>query len=60
MEYRAKINQIRSQYLNGKITIEDAQTQVQPLLNEMNAKAKVIAKQFGKTHKKLTFSYVFR
>lgn len=60
MEYRVKIQQIRASYQHGHITLEQAEDLVNPLLEEMNKKGAVIAKQYGKTYKKLTFGYVFR
>lgn len=60
MEYRTQIQKIRGAYQRGEITLEQAQSYVEPLLKEMNRKGEVIAKKFGKKYKKLTFSYVFR
>lgn len=61
MEYRMKIGEIKQLYLQGKISYEEAQAKVQPLLDEMNAKVEKIAKEFGrKKPAKLTFGYVFR
>ena len=60
MNYRSQILKIRSDYLHGKITIDQAKELVQPLLDEMNKKGEVIAKEHGKRYKKLTFGYVFR
>ena len=60
MEYRAKIQEIRGEFLKGKLTLEQAEDLVSPLLVEMNIKGKAVAKKFGKNYKKLTFNYVFR
>ena len=60
MDYRTKIQMIKSEFMAGAITYDEAKLRVQPLLDEMNAKAKVISKKHGFRHKPLTFSYVFR
>lgn len=60
IDYRSQILHIRSSYLRGDITLEQAREVVGPLLEEMNNKGAEIAKKFGKKYKKLTFGYVFR
>ena len=60
MDYRATIQNIRGEFLRGKLTLQQAEDKVAPLLVEMNIKGKVVAKKFGKNYKKLTFGYVFR
>ncbi len=60
MEYRIKIEQIKAQYLQGKISYDEAKSQVEALLIPMNKKGAEIAKKYGKHYKKLTFGYVFR
>ncbi len=60
IDYRSKILDIRSDYLRGKITLDEAKSLVLPLLNEMNIRGEKIAKEFGKKFNKLTFGYVFR
>ncbi len=60
MDYRGEILSIRSDYLRGKITLDEAKKLVEPLLVTMNEKGARIAKEFGKKYKKLTFNYVFR
>lgn len=60
MDYRAKIQKIRSDYLRGKITLDDARQAVELLLVEMNKKGEKIAKKFGKKYYPLKFNYVFR
>ena len=57
---RTQVQFIRSQYLRGEITLEQAKALVQPYLDDMNASGKRIAKQFGKKFKPLTFGYIFR
>lgn len=60
LNYREQIEKIRAAYLNGRITLEEAQSYVEPMLKEMNIKGAKVAKKFGRKYKKLTFSYVFR
>lgn len=60
MDYRGNIQAIRGQYLRGEIDLDQAKAKVEPLLKEMNEKAKAIAKEYGKSYKPLTFGYVFR
>lgn len=60
MDYRTKITYIKSQFLAGEITIEEAKARVGLLLVEMNKINKKIAKKHGKHYKELTFTYVFR
>lgn len=59
-EYRAKIEFVRTEYLCGYITLQEAKQQLEPVLNAMNAAGRKIAKEYGKTYKPITFSYVFR
>lgn len=60
MDYRAKIQFIRGQYLRGELTHTEAKAMVLPLLKEMNAKGQAVAKKFGRKFHPLTFGYVFR
>lgn len=60
MDYRVHIQAIRGQYLRGEIDLDQARAKVEPLLKEMNEKAKVISKEYGGHFKPLTFGYVFR
>ena len=60
MDYRQQIHAIKGEYLRGEISYEVAKERVNILLVEMNKKGAKIAKQFGKSYKKLTFGYVFR
>lgn len=59
-EIRFLIQNIRGKYQNGDITLVEAKAEVQPLLDEMNASGKRIAKEYGKKFNPLTFGYVFR
>lgn len=60
MEYRIKIQQIKSLYLQGQISFEQAQEQIEPLLVTMNTRGEKIAREHGMKFTKLTFGYVFR
>lgn len=60
MDYREKILLIRSEYLQGRIDLDTAKANVQPLLDTMNKRGEKISKQFGKKYRPLTFGYVFR
>lgn len=60
MEIRAQVQMIRARYQHGEITLDQAQAEVQPYLDEMNASGKRIAKEFGKKFRPLTFGYIFR
>lgn len=60
MDYRDKILTIRSDYLHGRITLEEAKAKVEPMLALMNEKGKKISKEHKMPFKPLTFSYVFR
>lgn len=60
MDYRSVILAIRSDYLRGRITLDEAKAKVLPLLVEMNARGKKVAKENDMPFKPLTFAYVFR
>lgn len=60
MDYRAQIQQIRSEMLAGRITYAEAKAKVKPLLDEMNAKGAAISKEHGMRFKPLSFAYVMR
>ena len=60
MDYREQIEKIRQDYLRARISHETAKERVELLLVEMNKKGALVAKEFGKKYKKLTFGYVFR
>ena len=60
MDYRAKIELIRSEYIHGKINLKTAEDAVKPLLEQMNIKGAEIARKHGKKFRPLTFGYIFR
>ena len=59
-DYRTLIENTRHSFNRGEITHDQAKAICKPLINEMNEKAKVIAKQFGKRFTPFTFGYLFR
>ena len=60
MDNRTKIGLIRGQYLRGEIDLDQAKAKVQPILDEMNEKAKEICKENKMPYKPFKFGYVFR
>lgn len=60
MDYRAQIQAVRGEYLRGNLDLDQAKAKVLPLLEEMNKKAKEIAKENKMPFKPFTFGYVFR
>lgn len=57
---RQMIEDIKYRLKRGEITLEEAKRRAQPVINEMNEKGKKIAKEFGKRHNPLTFTYLMR
>jgi len=60
MDFREKVQLIRSEYLKGAITLDQAKAAVKPLLDQMNERGAQVAKEHGKKFHKLTFGYIFR
>lgn len=60
LSMREQIQYIRSQYLQGEITLDEAKALVKPILADINKRAEAIAKENGFKFKRLTFGYVFR
>lgn len=60
MENRNRLKEIRFRLLMGEISYEEAKELAFPIINKMNQKAKIIAKQYGKKHKDFTFGYLMR
>jgi len=60
MDYRRKILSIRMEYLKGTIDLDAAKARIQPLLDEMNVRGAIIAKQHGRKFTRFTFAYAFR
>ena len=59
-DYRAKLHEIRGRMLIGALTVEEAKEEAQPFIDEMNAKARIIAEEYGRRHKNFTFGYLMR
>lgn len=59
-DYRLKIETIKMKMLYGLSTYEEAKAEAQPIIDEMNKKAKEIAHRHHRTHKKFTFSQLTR
>ena len=60
MDNRNKIQFIRSEYLQGRISLNEAKSNIEPILKVINETGEKIAKEHGKKWKKLTFNYIFR
>lgn len=60
IENRTKVELIRASYQHGDISLDEAKKLVKPILDDINSKGERIAKEYGKKHKPLTFSYIFR
>lgn len=60
MDYRDKIQYIRSQFLHGQITEAQAKVLIEPMLKNMNKKGEEVARKFGKKFHPITFRYVMR
>lgn len=57
---RAKIDLIKVRLYGGQITFAQAMEEVEPLVDEMNAKGKEIARKYKRRYTKITASYVLR
>lgn len=55
-----KIKDIRRRMLSGAITYEEAKAEATPIIDAINARAKVIAKKYGVSTGKLNFSQLMR
>lgn len=44
----------------GQITYAEAKEKAKPILDEINAKSKEIAKKYGRSHRNLTFEEIMR
>lgn len=55
-----RIERIRLGLAMGEITYENAKKQAEPIIDAINAKGQKIAKKYGKTYKKITFSEIMR
>ncbi len=59
-QFREQIEAIRHRMLRGELSYEQAQVEAKPVIDDMNAKGKALAKKFGKRYTPLTFKYLFR
>lgn len=59
-DYRAEIQAVKTQYMLGAISHDEAKRRVEPILEEMNATMKRICAENKMKFKPLTFAYVFR
>lgn len=60
LEIRKHIDVIKSQMMLSHITIEEAKELAKPYLEEINKRAKEIAKEYGKKFYPITFTNVSR
>jgi polyhydroxyalkanoate synthesis regulator phasin len=51
---------IRQAMLRGDITYEQARVQAQPIINQINAKSKEIAKKYNMSASKVSFAAMMR
>lgn len=59
-DYRNKIELIKMKMLYGSLTYEEAKVEAQPIIDEMNQKAKEIAHRHRRKHKSFTFGTLMR
>jgi len=59
-DYRNKIEIIKIKLIQGYLTYDEAKTQAEPIIAEMNKKAQEIAHRHRRTHRKFTFSTLMR
>ena len=59
-DYQNAICAIRDKFLNGYLTYDEAKKEAQPIIDEMNEKARVIAKKWGRKHTNFTFGALIR
>jgi len=58
--YREQIEHIRFKLLKGVITYDEAKTEAQPIINEMNKRGREIAKKHKQKFKPFTFIGLMR
>ena len=59
-DYQNAICVIRDKFLNGYLTYDEAKKEAQPIIDEMNEKARAIAKKWGIRHTNFTFGALIR
>lgn len=57
---REKIRNIRMRMFAGEITYAEAKIEAQPIIDEINAKAKELAKKYNTTAPKMSFAAMMR
>lgn len=60
IENRLKIQRIRQRMLSGEISYSEARTEAQPVINEINATSKRLAKKYGVPSGKVSFAALMR
>lgn len=58
--YQDAISNIRRKLLSGVLTYDEAKKEAQPIIDEMNEKARAVAKKWGQRHRNFTFSELMR
>ena len=58
--YRNKIEPIKFMLLTGEISYDEAKEMMEPIIQEMNEKGRIIAKQHNQKFKPFTFSQLMR
>lgn len=59
-DYRNILETIKIKMLHGYLTYDEAKAEAEPIIEEMNQKAKDIALRHRRKHKKFTFSSLMR
>lgn len=60
MTIKREIENIKAELINGIISYDDAKAKAQPVIDELNRKAREIAKKYGKKHHNFTFAGLMR
>lgn len=57
---REEIGNIKLALNLGQLTYAEAKEQAKPILDEINAKSRELAKKYGRSHRNLTFEEIMR
>ena len=57
---REVINKLKLDLNLGRLTYAEAKEQAKPILDEINAKSRELAKKYGRSHRNLTFEEIIR
>lgn len=60
MNFREQIEQIKIEMMYGHLTYDEAKAKAQPIIDEMNKKAREVAKRWNKKHYNFTFPALMR